>query len=103
MGQISTEEDIVQAVTDKAVMDGRLTADLREIPIVPADLAVRREATKSCTAERKKTHVRDNATIPRRNPNPRGRPLTSSPTDLAYKTANILLRMRAEMRAHEKK
>jgi len=103
MGQVSTEEDIAQAVTDRAVLDGRMSADLQELAPIPADLSVRRESTKLCVVSRKNVPVRDDHGPARPNPNVRARPLTSSRADLDYKKANILLKLHASIRAHEKR
>jgi hypothetical protein len=103
MGQISTEEDVAQAATDKAVLDGRMSADLRELPPTATDLSVRRESTKFCIVDRKNVPARDDLVPKRRDPNVRARPLTNSSADSQLKATNIILRMNARIRAEEKK
>lgn len=103
MGQISTEEDIAESATNAALIDGRVSEDLREIPLVPVQLSVRRSSTRTCNVERKEAESKDRAPASR-NPNTRARPLNYSDlNDVQRKATSVILRMNARIRTKEKK
>ena len=104
MGEVSSSDDVAAKLEDAAVMDGRISPELRVIPPVPVERSVRLSSTRIVVCDKKL--IEKPSEVPRtrrRIPEYGIRQLTDSRADYRRRTANMLRKMNVDMKACEKR